>query len=296
MVGVDFMREFTIKAHDGLNISAAIFEAENPKALVQIIHGAKEHKERYYDFMQFLNDQGYAVIISDNRGHGASVNEKFPLGYMDGTADIIKDQRLVTKYIKKMYPGKPFYLFGHSFGTLISREYLWDNDAVVDKLVLSGTVNYTPAAAVGTVIGKMIIKQKGARGESKFLQSFLDGKDNSWVVGDEAVLENYRKDPLCCGYMYTNGALVSIFESVSRLKTYNLYRCMNPELPILMISGENDPITGGKKGLEDTIATLKKIGYRHIQNVVYRGMKHEVLNETDHQSVYEEVLGFFEKN
>lgn len=290
------MREFTIKADDGLNISAAIFDTEDPKALVQIIHGAKEHKERYYDFMQFLNDQGYAVIISDNRGHGASVNEKFPLGYMDGTADIIKDQRLVTKYIKKMYPGKPFYLFGHSFGTLLSREYLWENDAVVDKLVLSGTVNYTPAAGLGNVIGKTIIRCKGAKGESKFLQSFLDGKDNSWVVKDPEVLEKYRRDPLCCGYMYTNGALVTIFEAVSRLKKYNLYRCMNPQLPILMISGEEDPITGGKKGLEDTIATLKKIGYKDIQNVVYHGMKHEVLNETDHKKVYGDVLRFFENN
>lgn len=289
------MREFTIKAHDGLPIAATIFEAENPKALVQIMHGAKEHKERYYDFIRFLNKNGYAVIISDNRGHGASLNEEFSLGYMDGTADIIKDQRLVTKYIKKMYPGKPFYLFGHSFGTLLAREYLWKNDAVVDKLVLSGTVNYIAAAGPGVAIGNLITKVKGAKGQSKFLQSFLDGKDNSWVVKDEEMLEKYRQDPLCCGYKYTNRALVTVFESVSKLKNYELYQCMHPELPILMISGEEDPITGGKKGLDDTIATLKKIGYKDIENVVYEGMKHEVLNETEHQKVYEDILGFFEK-
>lgn len=289
------MREFTIKAHDGLPIAATIFEAENPKALVQIMHGAKEHKERYYDFIRFLNKNGYAVIISDNRGHGASLNEEFSLGYMDGTADIIKDQRLVTKYIKKMYPGKPFYLFGHSFGTLLAREYLWKNDAVVDKLVLSGTVNYIAAAGPGVAIGNLITKVKGTKGQSKFLQSFLDGKDNSWVVKDEEMLEKYRQDPLCCGYKYTNRALVTVFESVSKLKNYELYQCMHPELPILMISGEEDPITGGKKGLDDTIATLKKIGYKDIENVVYEGMKHEVLNETEHQKVYEDILEFFEK-
>lgn len=289
------MKEFTIKAHDGLPIATALFEAENPKALVQIMHGAKEHKERYYDFIRFLNENGYAVIISDNRGHGASINEEFTLGYMNGTEDIIKDQRLVTKYIKKMYPGKPFYLFGHSFGTLLAREYLWKNDATVDKLVLSGTVNYIVAAGPGVAIGNLIIKMKGAKGQSKFLQSFLDGKDNSWVVKNEEMLEKYRLDPLCCGYKYTNQALVSVFESVSKLKNYELYQCLHPELPVLMISGEEDPITGGKKGLDDTIATLKKIGYKDIQNIVYEGMKHEVLNETDHQKVYEDVLKFFEK-
>lgn len=290
------MREFTIKAHDGLQIATTIFEAEDPKALVQILHGAKEHKERYYDFIRFLNAHGYVVIISDHRGHGASLNEEFTLGYMKGTDDIIKDQRLVTKYIKKMYPGKPFYLFGHSFGTLLAREYIQKYDAAVDKLVLSGTVNYIVAAAPGVAIGNMIIKMKGAKGESKFLQSFLDGKDNSWVVKDAEMLEKYRQDPLCCGYKYTNAALVSVFESVSKLKKYELYQCMHPELPILMISGEEDPITGGKKGLDDTIATLKNIGYKHIENIVYQGMKHEVLNETEHQMVYEDVLEFFEKS
>ena len=64
------MREFNIEAADGLNISSAIFECENPKALVQIIHGSVEHKERYFNFASFLNKNGYAVILSDNRGHG----------------------------------------------------------------------------------------------------------------------------------------------------------------------------------------------------------------------------------
>lgn len=287
------MKEFTIKAQDGLMISTALFEAENPKAVVQIIHGAKEHKERYYDFMRFLNENGYAVIISDNRGHGASVNETYSLGYMHGTDEIIRDQRLVTDYVREMYPGKPFYLFGHSFGTLLAREYLQKYDADVEKLVLSGTVNYIPVAVPGCVIGRMITKMKGEKGESKLLQSFLDGRDNSWVVSDAAMLEKYRKDPLCCGYMYTNGALMTIFESVKRLKKYDLYGCKNAKLPILLISGEKDPITGGTKGLKDTMETLKKIGYADIRNIVYPGMKHEVLNEAGRRKVYDDVLAFF---
>lgn len=287
------MREFTIKAQDGLLISAALFEAENPKAVIQIIHGAKEHKERYYDFMRFLNENGYAVMISDNRGHGASINEIYSLGYMHGTDDIIRDQRLVTDYLRKLYPGKPFYLFGHSFGTLLAREYIQKYDADVAKLVLSGTVNYMAAAVPGCAIGRIITKIKGEKGESKFLQSFLDGKDNDWVVKDAQMLEKYRKDPLCCGYMYTNGALMTIFEAVTRLKKYDLYGHKNPKLPILLISGEEDPITGGTKGLADTMATLKKIGYSDIRNIVYHDMKHEVLNETEHQKVYDDVLTFF---
>ena len=77
------MEEFTLKADDGLDLSIALFEIENPAAIVQIIHGMKEHKERYYDFIHFLNETGFSVVISDNRGHGKSLNDKFPLGHME---------------------------------------------------------------------------------------------------------------------------------------------------------------------------------------------------------------------
>lgn len=287
------MKQFTITAGDGLPLAAAMAEKDDPKAIVQIIHGSKEHKERYYDFMEFLQRNGYAAVISDNRGHGASVNEAYPLGYMHGTEEIVADQRLVTQKIMEKYPHKPIYLFGHSFGTLLAREYIQKYDADVQKLVLSGTVNYIPASVPGCLLGRLITKIRGEKGESRFLQSFLDGKDNSWVVKDAGMLEKYRQDPLCCGYLYMNGALMTVFESVRRLHKYNLYDCHHPSLPILLISGEEDPITGGEKGLADTIASLQKIGYSDIRNIVYKGMKHEVLNETEHEKVYADILTFF---
>lgn len=287
------MEEIQIKAADGLVLSAAVASVEEPKALVQIIHGAVEHKERYYDFMEFLKEQGLASIASDNRGHGQSVNEEYPLGYMDGYEKMVEDQMLVTHYIKSRYPGKELYMLGHSFGSLLARCYLQEHDEEIKKLVLSGTVYYIPIIYLGLVLGKVITAIEGKRGVNKLLNSMgSNGTDDTWVSANQANLEAYRKDPLC-QYPYCNEAIMTLFQSVFDLHRCRKYRFRNQELKILSISGIEDPVTGGEKGLTDTVRTLGKIGYCHIVSKVYRGMKHEVLNECEHMEVYRDVASFY---
>lgn len=284
--------EFTLIAKDGLELSCARFDAENPKAVVQMIHGAKEHKERYYDFIRFLNRHGYAVVISDNRGHGKSLNARFPLGHMEGVAAMLDDQYRITKYIKEQYPGKAICLFGHSFGSCLARNYLQKHDDEIEKLILSGTANYIPASGFGQKLGKAIMLLHGKKGHHKTLMKMGDGEDDSWVVKNPEVKAEYRRDPLCTGYQYTNSAVVTVWESDNELKKYAHFACRNPELKILSVTGEEDPIPGGAEGLADTVNTLHRIGYRNVTSIVYPGMKHEVLNEEGRQQVYEDILAF----
>ena len=91
---------------DNLELEIAHIEPNSEiKGVVQISHGMAEHKERYYDFMEYLKDNGYAAVIHDHRGHGASVKSKEDLGYFytDNIDYIINDLYDVTKYIKKKY-------------------------------------------------------------------------------------------------------------------------------------------------------------------------------------------------
>src|SRR5690625_5293551 len=99
------MKRLVIEAADGLMLHATVYPVDQPRGLVQIIHGAKEHQGRYIPFAKFLQRKGFAVITSDNRGHGASVNDEYPLGYMNGVSQIVEDQRLITEKIKHLYPG-----------------------------------------------------------------------------------------------------------------------------------------------------------------------------------------------
>lgn len=289
------MKPVYIKMDDDFMISAALYEKENPKALVQIIHGAVEHKGRYENFAAFLQKNGYAVIVTDNRGHGESVGAGYPLGRMDNVKRIVKDQAAVSEWIKDKYPGRKLYLVGHSLGTVFARCYLQENDAQIEKLVLSGTVPYKQASGVGILLGRVIVS---LHGEDKCCELFRDlsglgGKDDSWVVSDQASLEAYHKDPLC-GYKYPNISTLTMIRAVKELHHWKAFKVHNPKLSIMSITGANDPITGGRKGLNSVKEDLLRLGYPEMINKVYDNMSHEVLNETEKEKVYQDVLRFFE--
>lgn len=288
--------EFTISATDGLLLACALFSCENPKGVIQMIHGAKEHKERYYDFCEFLQKNGYEVLISDTRGHGASLNEKYTLGYMDGLSILIEDQRILTNYLQKKYPGVPLHLFGHSFGSLIARKYMQKYDDELVSVTMSGTANYVKVVKPGMAYGKLMMKKSGERGHHPFMMNLGDKDDDSWLAYNPKVQEVYRKDPLCTGYKYTNRAVLTVWEADKELKNYKGYECKNPKLPILSITGVDDPVAGFAKGLRDSVNNLKRVGYRDIRTIVYPEMKHEVLNELGNKKVYGDVLMFLNES
>ena len=134
------MKQFFITASDGLQLATTLLDIDNPKALVQIIHGSVEHKERYYEFAHHLNNNGYAVIISDNRGHGASTDGLYTLGYIQGFGQIIDDQHIISHYMKSLHPNSQLYLIGHSLGSVFSRLSLETVHVYIRKLLLIGSV------------------------------------------------------------------------------------------------------------------------------------------------------------
>lgn len=291
------MEEVTLTANDGLRLSVALYEVDEPKALVQIIHGAKEHKGRYDHFCTYLQKEGFAVIVSDNRGHGKSTNEDYPFGFMDGPEQIVDDQLRVTKYIKEYYPGKELYLFGHSLGSLFARMYLQNHDDEIQKLVLSGTANYVPGVNVGIKIGNMITRFSGKQGYSKLLSllSGIETDDMSWISINEENWDAIRNDPLYVK-RYPNVSHMTIFKADSELHQFDKYNCANPDLKILSVTGEGDPITGSSKGLRDSLYSLKKMGYQHITNRLYTGMNHEIINEKNNRMVYKDIVRFLSDN
>ena len=112
---------FTVKSEcDGLELDVTVFEPENEiKGIFQISHGMAEHKERYYKFMEYLEQNGYVTVINDHRGHGKSVKSNDDLGYFyDNSAEyIVEDLHQITKLMKEQYSNKPLVLFGHSMGS-----------------------------------------------------------------------------------------------------------------------------------------------------------------------------------
>ncbi len=286
------MIEKKIIAGDGLELALRDYRIENPKGIFHIIHGASEHKKRYDEFCKFLASSGYAAVISDTRGHGESINNSYPIGHVDSLDQIIGDMKIIRKYIEDEYPGVPVILFGHSFGSMISRKLIQDYDDAYTTLILSGAPNYVGIIKLGLGISKLITAFTGGSSFNKIITGLNKvGHDDSWLSYNELNKQEYAKDPLC-GFKYTNNGNITMFTAVDEIHNTNAYKFKNPDLRILFISGIDDPITGGKNGLNDSIESLKKVGYSEIVNIVYPNMKHEILNEDNRIDVYKDIIEF----
>lgn len=280
---------------DENQLALAEFSLAQPKGVVQIIHGALEYKERYFDFARFLHQAGYAVVLSDNRGHGKSLSQEHSFGLMKDFDAMVADQVVISDWVQTRYPEVPLILFGHSFGSILARGYLQRQDARLSKLILTGTANYVPVVGLGMILGKAYIKVKGELAYSPFL-NYLSGNlgvEQDWLSNNPANNERAKNDQQMVA-RYPVRSLLTIWEGDHQLKAYDRYRCQNPTLPILNLVGAEDKITGGKKGVADTLANLEKIGYHNLTNVVMEHMKHEVLNERENQLVYDQILRFLE--
>lgn len=297
------MKSLELTASDGLKLSTVIFEAAsannnasnntNTTALVQIIHGAQEHKGRYYELADFLKNHGYTVVLSDIRGHGESISKDIPRGYMDSLEQVIADQKLISDAIKSLYPGKPLYLYGHSLGSLFARCYLQAHDNEIEKLILSGTVDYRSIVKAGVLLTKLFTLISGKHGQSRLLDHLLgiNGKDDSWVSVNAANREKRRNDPHFFT-SYKNAGSLTIATSNLYQRAFDRFKCQNPDLKILSISGEHDPITGGPRGLEGSMKALIKAGYKNIESKVYKDLRHEVIHEDEKETVFSDLLKY----
>ncbi|BBF41576.1 lysophospholipase [Lachnospiraceae bacterium KM106-2] len=295
------MEQVTIRSYvDQLPLSVLISQPKTPKAIVQILHGMCEHKERYLPFMEYLTEQGYVCIIHDHRGHGKSVLRQEDLGYFyqDGARALVEDANQVSRYVRKRYRGLPLYLFGHSMGSLIARVYVKNYDSVVNGLILCGSPSNNRMAGVGTVLAKLVGKLRDDHNPGQWFQKMACGKynkditdaksRNQWICTDEKVVEKYDQDPLC-NFIFTINGFENLFKLVHRVYSKYGWTVSNPGMPVWFISGEHDPCMVGEKQLKQAAAFMEQVGYQHVSWKIYKGMRHEILNEQRHKIVFQDI-------
>lgn len=278
------------------------------KGIVQISHGMAEHKERYYPFMEFLADNGYIGVINDHRGHGDSVKSEEDLGYFydENGKYIVEDLHQITKEIKKEYPDLPVYLFGHSMGSLVVRCYLKHYDNEIDKLIVCGAPCKNIGAYFGIALAKLISKFKGDKYRSKLIQKLAfssypkkfksEKKDiNCWISSDRKNKNEYSNDKKC-GYIFTLNGFINLFKLVINTYSNKEWEKQNLDLPIFFIAGDEDPVIGGIQKWINAYEFLEKdIGYKNVSHKLYKGKRHELLNEDIKEKVYYDILDWIEE-
>lgn len=291
---------------DDLPLSVAVFTPETEiKGVVQISHGMAEHKERYFPFMEYLASKGYASVINDHRGHGASIADRGDLGYFyDETGTyIVEDLFHITQYIRETFPGKPVCLFGHSMGSLAVREYIKKYDNKIDKLIVCGSPSKNPLAGAALVLVKLQEVFKGERYRSGLIQKLAFGSytkniknpvsENAWLSVNEDNVKEYDNDELC-GYVFTLNGFKNLFIMLKDVYSPKGWMLHNADLPILFIAGSDDPVIVNEAKWKESCEFLKKIGYTNVKGKLYPGLRHEILNEDSKEEIYDDIVRFLE--
>ena len=299
------MEEFIFRSNNKENmIHGVIWLPEGKvRAIVQIAHGMIEFIERYDDFAKFLNKHGILVIGHDHIGHGKSVKSPEEWGYLGvnkGGEILVRDMLSVTKRIKDEYPDVPYFLLGHSMGSFMARRYLINFGSCLNGAIIMGTGNPSAASlAGGRLLTASLTKLHGPMYRSPQVTKIAFGSynkhienpqsKNAWLSRDEAVVEKYDNTPENT-FEFTASGFNQIFETISYVENKKLIDRIPKDLPILVISGSEDPVGGYGKEVKKAYEALKDAGINDVTLKLVEGARHEVLNETDKEETYEYIL------
>lgn len=274
------------------------------RGIVQIVHGIAEFVERYDDFANFLNSQGYLVVAEDHMGHGQSIGEDGVRGYFQGGwFAAVNDTMKLMKDTMAEFPGVPYVLFGHSMGSFMARTILARYpDSGITAAIICGT-GWQPKAALPLLIKVVegICKKTGEKNPSEKLQSMVFGGYNKkienprtpcdWLTRDEAIVDAYVADPLC-GFTPACGLLRDMMKGIYYIEQEKNLKNMKKHLPVFFIAGAEDPVGPYGKGVEQAVSAFKKAGMINVACRIYPDCRHEILNELNKQEVYEDVAAW----
>lgn len=271
----------------------------NPMGIFHVVHGMNEYIARYDRFMREMAREGYVCYGFDNLGHGYTVNHDTELGYIGTWKMMVEDVRSVALQMKKEFgEDLPCFLLGHSMGSFIARccasHKLWS------KVIFMGTGGPNPISGLGMGLIKQNIRMKGDRAYSPFIEKLAFGSynnrfreendDYAWLSTIRKERDKYRNNKYCTFHFTLNGyqTLVKL-QSMANSKLW--FKSVNAGLPILLMSGSDDPVGDYGKGVQEVYDRLKRNG-KNVRMKLYQNCRHEILNDVCHDEVVQDILLF----
>ena len=303
-------REFCFNSDEGTKIYTYVFEPEEGPVtgVVQIVHGMVEHAMRYERFAEALTAHGYKVYAHDQRGHGKTAGSPENVGHLadsDGFNWLVKDAHKLTGIIREENPGLPLILFGHSMGSFVSQRYMELYGKDVEGVVLSGSNGASILFTFGRIAAKMELKKNGPTARSPKLNGLAFGSYNKkfnpkrtdfdWLSRDHAEVDKYIADPYC-GQICTCEFYYDFMDGLVTLSKKENVKKIPADLPVLIVSGDMDPVGDYGKGVKKLYETYCENGMKDVKMKLYPGAHLEILNETNREEVTEDVIAWIERH
>ncbi|MBQ1305004.1 MAG: lysophospholipase [Erysipelotrichales bacterium] len=296
---------FRFTSKEGTEIFTYKFEPEEGtkiRGVVQIIHGMVEHAKRYERFAKALTNDGYIVYAHDQRGHGLTAGSPEKVGHLadsKGFYWLVEDAHQLTEIIRRNHPELPVFLFGHSMGSFESQRYIELYGKGLKGVVLSGSSGNSPLYFFGKLAAGMELKKQGPTARSPKLNNLSFGAynknfeprrtDSDWLSRDNAEVDKYINDPYC-GVVCTTEFYYDFMDGMTELHKKANVAKVPKDLPVLIVSGDMDPVGSNGKGVKKLYETYIGQGLKDVTMKLYPGARHEILNETNRDEVTADIL------
>lgn len=267
-----------VDAH-GVTIHFHVWEADEPRAIVQVLHGLGEHALRYEALAADLVSAGYTVYADEHRGHGQTGLDQHggdhsKLGRLGagGMPATVAAVRQLSDLIREEHPGMPLVLLGHSWGSIIAQKLINEDASGFDAVILSGSAYRTPFHMNG--------------GDLARRHRVSGGTGLEWLSRDVAVQEAFAADPLTF-----DAKTLELFGLRDSLRLLGRpAKNIEHDLPVLIIGGSEDSLPIGDSVTRLANSYLRRSALTDVKVVVYRDARHEVFNETNRDEVVADVI------
>lgn len=295
--------------------------AEEPRFIVQLLHGVSERYTRYAELMGYIAENGGIAVMHDGRGHGLTAEEGelgFPGEYYVSDEVLFDDIDAVCASVFSGGFGEteidvrgempqitlPRYLFGFSMGAMQAALYTGRNSEKLSGCILAGLPKHEPFVSPALLGLRLLALITGddyfspalnRTAFTRYNRGFTPEPESDgsflWLSRDIINRIAFVADPLCCHknpivlYEY----LMRLVRDVYRPSSYSAKR---RGLPVMLMAGELDPVSGGDKNVLYAEKFLKDIGFTNVQSLMYKNMRHEIFYDFDREHPMNDLLSF----
>lgn len=278
------------------------------RAVLQICHGMVEYIDRYDEFARYLNERGYYVVGHDHLGHGDSVNGEADYGYFPedkGNTYIIGDIHQMRIKVTKQYPDVPYFILGHSMGSFLVRQYIKMYGDGLAGVIIMGTGDHTGIElAAGKLLCRILAAFRGWHYRSNLVNNMAFGAynkkfqpartDKDWLSKDTEKVDAYIREPRC-NFVFTVAAYHQMFTGMQELKKEQNCRMLPKTLPVFFVAGADDPVGNFGKSVKKVYQKYVDMGMQDVKIKLYETDRHEILNEVDRETVFEDLYQWLEE-
>ncbi|MCI9413774.1 MAG: alpha/beta hydrolase [Clostridiales bacterium] len=303
-------RELSYPSSDGIHtLYATVWlpPEGDIRAIVQICHGMVEHMQRYEWLAGELTSRGFLVCGDDHLGHGRSAEKKEDLGYFgekDGWRHLIEDEDGLRRIMEKEYPHLPYFLLGHSMGSFITRNYITLHGQGLAGYLCCGTGGRNNLIGFALLLSNLMVGLGRGRKKGVLLNklAFRDYNSrygevvtgNEWLSRDDTNYRPFAKDPKC-HFLFTNAGFRDLFTLLHKVSGRQWSDRVPKELPLIVLSGDMDPVGGFGKGVRQVYDWLKASGMKDLTLKLYPGARHELHNESNRDEFVGDITAWMEK-